>query len=204
MATAAILAGGKSRRMGRDRAWLEIGDGTPLIQRVAKALAQVTPDLMIVGGDERCAELGYPVLLDRFGPTGALGGIAPALAAARSDVVCVAACDMPYCSPAAYRLLLDLVAEHDVAIPLVAGKWQTMHAVYRRTCLPAVEAALSRGDLRVVGFFPDVRVRAVGIEEIQRVDHELRSLIDVDTPQELARARRAYGDSRELPQRSES
>lgn len=186
--------------MGRDKAWLEIGDGTPLIRRVAKALAQVTPDLMIVGGDERCAELGYPVVLDRFGSTGALGGLATALAAARSDVVCVAACDMPYCSADLYRLLLDLVAEHDVAIPLVGGKWQTMHAVYRRTCLPAVEAALSRGDLRIVGFFPEVRVRAVGSDEVERVDHELRSLIDIDTPQELARARRASGDNRELPQ----
>lgn len=99
---------------------------------------------------------------------------------------------MPYCSPDLYRLLLDLVTEHDVAIPVVAGKWQTMHAVYRRTCLPAVEATLSRGDLRVIAFFPEVRIRAVGIEEIQSIDPELRSLIDLDTPGELADARRAF------------
>lgn len=191
--TGAILAGGKSRRMGRDKAWLDLGDGVPLVRRVADALAAVSDEVIVVANDERFGRLGYPVVADRYGETGALGGIATAVAAARGELVCVAACDMPYPSPSLYRLLLDAVADHDVAVPLLDGEYETMHAVYRRSCLPAMEARLARGELRVISFFSDVRVRAVERDEVRRGDPDLRAFLNLNTPEELERARRTRG-----------
>ncbi len=191
--TGAILAGGKSRRMGQDKAWLDLGDGVPLVRRVAAALARVADDLIVVANDPRYIELGHPVVPDRYGATGAFGGIATAVSAARGELVCVAACDMPFPSPDVYALLLRLVEEYDVAIPRIEGEYETMHAVYRRTCLPAMERALARQELRVVSFFPDVKVRDVSAEEIRAVDPELRSFTNLNTPEELERARALGG-----------
>ncbi len=191
--TGAILAGGKSRRMGQDKAWLDLGDGVPLVRRVAAALARVADDLLVVANDPRYIELGHPVAPDRYGATGAFGGIATAISAARGELVCVAACDMPFPSPDVYALLLRLVEGYDVAIPRIDGEYETMHAVYRRTCLPAMERALARGDLRVISFFPDVKVREVGAEEIGAIDPELRSFTNLNTPEELERARASGG-----------
>lgn len=191
MISGAILAGGKSRRMGQDKAWLDLGDGVPLVRRVAAALGAVADELIVVSNDPGYERLGYAVHADRYGETGAFGGIATAVAAASGDLVCVAACDMPFPSAAVYRLLLDAIAEHDVAIPLIGGEYETMHALYRKSCLPAMEARLARGQLRVISFFDDVRVRAVSADEIRAVDPELRSFTNLNTPEELARARAA-------------
>lgn len=191
MISGAILAGGKSRRMGQDKAWLDLGDGVPLVRRVAAALREVADELLVVTSDARFERLGYPIHADRYGETGAFGGIATAVAAATGELVCVAACDMPFPSPAVYRMLVDAIAEHDVAIPLIEGEYETMHAVYRKTCLPAMEARLARGQLRVISFLDDVRVRAVSADEIRAVDPELRSFVNLNTPEELARARAA-------------
>ncbi len=190
--SAAILAGGKSRRMGRDKAWLDLGDGVPLVRRVADALAQVADELVVVTNDERYASLGYPVVPDRYGEKGAFGGIATAVAATRGELVCVSACDMPWPSPEVYRLLLRLADGYDVAIPKLGADFETMHAVYRRTCLPAMERALARGDLRVISFFPDLRVREVGERELRAVDLRLRAFINLNTPEELELARREF------------
>lgn len=189
--TGAILAGGKSRRMGRDKAWLDLGDGVPLVRRVAEALRQVSDELIVVANDPRYGELGYPVVPDRYGETGALGGIATAVAAANGELVCVAACDMPYPSADVFHLLVRLADRYDVAVPLVEGEYETMHAVYRKGCLPAIEAALGRGGRRVISFFGEVRVREVSAAEVRAVDPALRSFINLNTPEEFERARAA-------------
>jgi molybdopterin-guanine dinucleotide biosynthesis protein A len=196
--SAAILAGGKSRRMGRDKAWLDLGDGVPLVRRVAEVLATIGDELVVVAGDDRFKTLGLPVVADRFGEKGAFGGITTAVAATRGDLVCVAACDMPWPSAPVYALLLRLADGYDVVIPRIGEELETMHAVYRRSCLPAMERALARGDMRVISFFPDVRVREVGAAEIRAVDPELRAFENLNTPEDLERAKRA-GASRLRP-----
>ena len=175
--------------MGRDKAWLDLGDGVPLVRRVADAIAQVASEIVIVASDERFASLGLPVVADRYGEKGAFGGIVTAVAATHGDLVCVAACDMPWPSPAVYALLLRLAEGYDVVIPRVGPELETMHAAYRRSCLTAMEAALARGDMRVISFFADVRVREVAADEIRTVDPELRAFENLNTPEDLARAR---------------
>ena len=194
--SAAILAGGKSWRMGRDKAWLDLGDGVPLVRRVANALAEVADELVVVTGDPRYAELSYPLVPDRYGEKGAFGGIATAVAATRGELVCVAACDMPWPSPEVYRLLLRLADGYDVAIPRIDGEYETMHAVYRRTCLPAIERALARGEMRVISFFPYVRVRNVSADEVRPLDPDLRSFANLNTPEELELARAEFAARR--------
>jgi molybdopterin-guanine dinucleotide biosynthesis protein A len=187
--TGAVLAGGKSRRMGRDKAWLDLGDGVPLVRRVAEALREVSDEVIVVANEPRYQQLGYAVVPDRYGETGALGGIATAVAVANGDLVCVAACDMPYPSPDVFRLLLRLAEGHDVAVPLIAGEYETMHAVYRKSSLRAMEAALARGGRRIIAFFGEVRVREVSAAEVQAVDPALRSFTNLNTPEDLERAR---------------
>lgn len=175
--------------MGRDKAWLDLGDGVPLVRRVADVLTLVAAELIVVAHDERYASLGYPVVPDRYGEKGAFGGIATAVAATRGELVCVAACDMPWPSIDVYRLLVRLAEGYDVVIPRVGNDFETMHAVYGRTCLAAMERALARGDMRVISFFQDVKVRALSAEELRAVDPELRSFVNLNTPEELERAR---------------
>jgi len=188
--SAAILAGGKSRRMGRDKAWLDLGNGVPLVRRVASALALVATEVVVVASDPRFAALGLPVVPDRYGEKGAFGGIATAVSATTGELVCVAACDMPWPSPAVYELLLRVIDGYDVAIPRVAEELETMHAVYRRSCLPAMERALARGEMRVISFFSEVRVREVSAHELRAVDPELTAFENLNTPEDLQRASR--------------
>jgi len=117
-----------------------------------------------------------------------LAGSRAGIGAAAHDTVLVAACDMPFLDPAVWRLLLDRRDGADVVIPFVGEEYQTLHALYRRSCLPAMERALAAGRLRVVSFFDDVRVRTVEDEAIRAVDPALRSFTNVNTPEELAAA----------------
>lgn len=182
----AILAGGRGRRIGVDKAALDLGDGVPFLDRAAHALGAVADEVIVVGGGPRP---GHRVVDDRYGDTGALGGLATALAAASGDMVCVVGCDLPFASTDVFRLLLRLVEGHDAAVPHVGGRDHVMHAVYRRSCLPAIERALVRGDRRVGSFLPLIRLRRVDAALIAPVDPSLDSLMNVNTPGDLARAR---------------
>src|SRR5439155_9390766 len=103
-ASAAIMAGGKSTRMGQDKAWIEL-DGEPLIKRVANVLAEVADEVIVVANDPRYESLGLRVVRDRYPQGGALGGIATGVGAADHDTVLVAACDMPFLSADVWRML---------------------------------------------------------------------------------------------------
>jgi len=183
------MAGGKSRRMGRDKAWLDLGDGRPIVQRVIDVLRDVADEVFLVANDERFATLGLRVVPDRFPEGGALGGIATGVGAATHDRVLVAACDMPFLRPDVFRLLIARSEGYDVVIPKVGDDLETLHALYAKACLPAMEHALGAGKMRIVSFLGEVRVLELGEDELRRVDPGLASFTNVNTPEELEAVR---------------
>ena len=198
-----ILAGGKSRRMGKDKAFLEVG-GRMLIQRVLDVVTALCDDVVIVTNTpERYAPFGARLVRDIFPGAGALGGLYTGLHAARHARSVVVACDMPFLNRGLLQYMADLAREFDAVIPALgsvrpdlsdtsnARKWglHPLHAVYGKACLMPIERAIQQGDLRVIAFLPEVRVRFVGPEEVERFDPEGRSFFNANTPEELAQAR---------------
>jgi molybdopterin-guanine dinucleotide biosynthesis protein A len=181
------MAGGKSVRMGQDKAWIEL-DGEPLIARVAAVLAQVADEVIVVANDPKYESLGLRVVRDRWPAGGALGGIATGVGAATYDTVLVAACDMPFLSAEVWRILLGHIGEADVVIPKIGGEYETLHALYSKACVPHMARSIAENRLRVISFFEAVRVLAVEEPELRAVDPTLRAFTNVNTPEELAGA----------------
>ena len=132
--------------------------------------------------------LGVPMVPDAYPEHGSLGGIFTGLAAASGDAVFTVACDMPFLHRDVARLVVDRAGQGDVVIPRVGEQLETLHAVYGKACLPAIEARLRAGRLKIVGFFPDVRVVEIPEAEIARHRAPDVVFMNVNTPEELARA----------------
>jgi len=188
--TGVIQAGGRSTRMGGEpKALLELG-GKRIVERVVDALGAVLDDLLVVTNTpERYEFLHLPMVADRYPDGGSLGGIFTGLEAAGGDAAFTVACDMPFLSPDVVRLVLARAGEADVVIPRVGGQYETMHALYAKACLGPMEARLRAGRLKIVGFFPDVRVLEITAAAVARHRAPEVAFMNVNTPDELARAR---------------
>ena len=185
-----IQAGGRSTRMGGEPKALMDVAGKRIVERVADTLAAVLDDVLIVTNTpERYAFLHLPMVADRYPDGGALGGIFTGLAAARGDGAFTVACDMPFLHPDVVRLVLARAGEADVVIPRVDGQYETMHAWYGKACLALMEARLRAGQLKIVGFFPDVRVLEIAGKTVARHRAPEIAFMNVNTPDELAKAR---------------
>lgn len=190
--TGVVLAGGASSRMGANKAFLEL-DGQPLIELVIGLVSQVCREVLVVARDASpYAHLGVPVAEDRFPGVGVLGGLHAGLMAAAHDLILAVGCDMPFLSPDLLRAFVVWADGFDAVI-LRRGEWvDPLHAVYRRTCLAPMEAAVRAGQRRIVSFFPQVRVRSVTAEDVSAIDPDLRSFRNINTPQEWLAARREW------------
>jgi molybdopterin-guanine dinucleotide biosynthesis protein A len=185
-----IQAGGRSTRMGGEpKALLELG-GKRIIERVANAVASVLDDLLVVTNTpERYAFLGLPMVPDAYPDGGALGGIYTGLRAAGGDAAFTVACDMPFVHPAIVRMVVERAGDGDVVIPRTGAQLETLHAVYGKACLGPMETCLRAGRLKIVGFFPDVRVVELDAAPMGRHRAPEVAFMNVNTPEELARAR---------------
>jgi molybdopterin-guanine dinucleotide biosynthesis protein A len=193
MLTIAILAGGKSQRIGRDKAFLPFL-GRPLIRRVMDRLMELTGDMVIIAPrtDEYLA-LGVRLVPDLLPGRGSLGGLYTALASATHPLVAVVACDAPFISPALLAHERDLFAsaELDAVVPSSPEGLEPLYAVYRRvTCLPAVRAALDAGEQRMIAWHPQARVRVLTVAETAAFDPLGRMFLNVNTPDDFALAER--------------
>ena len=188
--TGVIQAGGKSTRMGGEpKALLELG-GRRIVERVLDAVAPVVDDVLIVTNTPALyGFLGVPMVPDVYPDHGSLGGIFSGLKAAGGDAAFTVACDMPFLHPEVARLVIGRAGEGDVVIPRVGEQLETLHALYAKACLPAIEARLQAGRLKIVGFFEDVRVVEVAEAEVARHRAPDVVFMNVNTPDELARAR---------------
>ena len=188
--TGVILAGGKSRRMGgAPKALLDFG-GQPLIWHIVETLGAILSDCLVVtNSPELYAFLGRPMVGDVFPEGGSLGGIYSGLREASGDAALCVACDMPFLSASLLTHLVSLASEADVVIPEAAGELQTLHAVYGKACLLPMERQLRAGRLKITGFFDEVRVLRVPEAEIARVVDPELAFMNLNTPEDLARAR---------------
>lgn len=192
MLTICMQAGGKSSRMGQDKALMPFL-GRPLIQRVADRLAPIADELIVTTNrPDDYRFLGLALFPDLKPGRGALGGLYTALSSATCETVAVVACDMPFASAslieAASRLLDQ--EEADVVIPdSGGGLLEPMHAVYRReTCIPAIEAAIEADKWKLISWFPDVKVRVLQPDEVKTFDPSGLAFWNLNTPEEFAEA----------------
>ena len=185
-----VLAGGKSRRMGgAPKALLPFG-GRPLIQHIVETLGSVLPDCLVVtNSPELYAFLGRPMVGDVFPEGGSLGGIYSGLRASPGEAALCVACDMPFLSPGLIGYLTSRADEADVVIPDVGGELQTLHAIYGKACLPAMERRLRTGQLKIIGFFDEVRVLRLPVEAVSTFADPELAFMNLNTPDDLTRAR---------------
>ncbi len=174
---------------GQPKALMELG-GRRLIERVADVVRAVTDDQLIVTNTpELYAFLDLPMVADIFPDHGSLGGIYSGLRAASGDAAFTVACDMPFLMPEVARCVIDRAGLADVVLPLSGGRLETLHACYAKSCLWPMEVKLRQGRLKIAGFFDEVRVLAIPEEEVARFRAPDLIFMNVNTPDELERAR---------------
>lgn len=188
LVSVAVLAGGKSARMGQDKAFLEVGDRL-VIERVLLQAEALTDDLFIsTNSPEKYKRFGLRMVNDIYPDKAALGGIYSAIRAARYDHVLILACDMPLLNKSLLRYLIGLAGSADVIAPLIdPHQPETLHTIYSKTCLPAIEDRLKANKLRIIGFFDAVSVRYVDRSEIAKFDPNFYAFVNMNTPEEWQR-----------------
>ena len=186
----AVLAGGQSRRMGRDKAFLKVGQRL-VIERVLDYVRPLTDDLFIsTNTPAKYERFGLRTVSDVYPDKAALGGIYSVIEAARYDNVLVLACDMPLLNVDLLKYLISLTGTADVIAPLIdPPQPETMHAIYHKNCLPAIKPRLMANKLRVISFFDDVSVRYLSKDEVAEFDPNFYAFINMNTPEEWQRVR---------------
>jgi molybdopterin-guanine dinucleotide biosynthesis protein A len=185
-----ILAGGKSTRMGSDKAFVML-DGRTLLARALDLARSVTSNVSIVGSAEKFAAFA-PVVADVFRDCGPLGGIHAALRESAAELNLILAVDVPFVP----RVLLEhLIARarssNAVAtVPRADGGWQPLCAVYRREFADAAEAALNAGRYKIDALFDQVEVQGIEGEELARAGFAPEMFRNLNTANDLEAARR--------------
>ncbi|MBO9540331.1 molybdenum cofactor guanylyltransferase [bacterium] len=184
---AVLLAGGKSQRMGQDKARLPFGS-EPLAARVYRTLAEVFPQVVVVTNQPDFPVPGAFCISDRFPGNGPLEGLASAFEAIDADRVLLVACDMPFLQPELLRALANEPDDADVIAPRTPRFREPLLAIYSRRLLPVLRERLGAGDCRVCGLIDDVNHREIGPEALRQHDPELRSFWNLNRPEDYEQA----------------
>jgi molybdopterin-guanine dinucleotide biosynthesis protein A len=192
--SAAILAGGQARRLGgRDKGALTVGAGS-ILERQLAVLREITPHILIVGGSAPREQIaGISKVPDRVPGAGALGGLYTAVADAPTEQVLVIACDMPFLTAPFLNRLAALGAGgggvREAAVPHDARGLHPLCASYARRIAERLRTRIEAGQLRVIDALADLDVRHIGSDELAPFDPDGRLLLNVNTPDDYARAR---------------
>jgi molybdenum cofactor guanylyltransferase len=187
-ATAVILAGGKSSRMGTPKALLRF-DNQPLIVHIARALNRLFDEIVIVvAPGQELPSLSAKLVQDEVPYQGPVGGIYYGLKSAGGELSFVTSCDVPFLNASLIAYFMSQIANHDVVVPYWEGRFQPLHAVYRRSVLPLVKEQLDRGELRPIYLFDKVRTRKIDEDEIRRFDPQGLSFLNMNTPADYEEA----------------
>ncbi len=175
--------------MGADKAFIDAG-GVPLFERVYRIFREIFPEIIIVTNDDNLfkryeARLQKDILLNK----GPLGGLYTGLFYSPSYHAFCTACDMPLLNSRLINYMVEERDEYDVIVPKTRDGLHPLHAIYSKKCLSPMRQLLDRDDLRIVNIFHRIRVRYIDETEIRKVDPHMRSLININTEEEMEAVR---------------
>ena len=185
--TAIIMAGGDSKRMGRDKASLTLG-GETLLQTVTTTMQQLFPQVVVSVRQLR-AGINLPQVCDEQPDGGPLAGLVASLESIDTPWAFMVACDMPFVVPEVVELLAGYRSvQHQAVVPVVHGHPQPLAAFYAASCLAPLRASLTARQKSMRGVLQQLDVRYVDETEMLAADPQLRSFFDLDTPQDVEAA----------------
>ncbi len=190
--TGAILTGGESRRMGRDKATLEF-EGEPIVKKAVRLFKSIFCHVIVVNKEPgRFGDLGCEEVADLFPERGAMVGVLTALAAAKTGYVFVAACDMPFLKRKLIDLTLSKGRQFSVVLPRIRGKGNPLHALYTKSCYDEMASFMKKEGKSLnafIGSLPSEKVGYILEEEIRVIDPEALALFNMNTPDDYEKAK---------------
>jgi molybdenum cofactor guanylyltransferase len=195
--SAIVLAGGRATRLGgTNKALLDVG-GKRIIERVLDALRPLADQIVLVGHLVDGIVLpGVDVVADLYPGAGSMAALLTGLYASRNEVSVVVGCDMPFLSTPLLRHIVELSDGVDVVVPRIGPHLEALYAAYHRTCLPVIEDAIRRRDFKIIDFYSAVRTSEVSETELRAFDPDLQSFLNVNTPDDLEKARALARETR--------
>lgn len=208
MVTGVILAGGKSKRMGENKAFLQLG-GNTIIGHIIDCLQPIADELILITNNpDEYAHLKLKMYSDIVPNTGALGGIHTGLTYASHDIVLCVGCDSPFLNSDLLKYLISVLGEYDAVIPYTMQipnrekrinqkkdegiTYQTLCAVYSKRCLPFIEDMFDESDYRVYALRERINSLNLSPKEWQPYDPEGLSFVNINTPEDYIRAKEIF------------
>lgn len=187
MLTGAVLAGGRSRRFGKNKA-LEIFHGMRLIDHAVESLRGICDPLLLVANDlSPYYDVKATLIQDIISHQGPLGAIYTSLLFSPHEWVFVKATDMPFLTTEILMMMIESRKGFDVVVPLYRNMYEPLLALYHRRCLATIASALSRQERKVVSFYQKVKIKSLDEEKWRQVDKEGRSFFNINTLEDWER-----------------
>ena len=192
--TGIILAGGKSLRMGQDKALLPLGKQL-MVEEVLTSLRAKSAEIIVIANKvQEFSFLKVPVFPDIIPERGPLGGIYTGLVKSKTFHNLFVACDMPFLNQDLVKFMLEEVCDYDVVIPEHNGKLEPLCAVYSKNCIKPIEKELHKNNLKITDFLTEVKVRRINEKEIAKFNLRGLSFVNVNTPEDYNRLKALGGD----------
>ena len=197
--TGVLLAGGKSRRMGRDKRFVEL-DGHTLLDRTLSVYERLFSEILIIVAEPvlQLSGSSYRIVTDLIPDRGSLGGLYTGLFYATHQRAFVAACDMPFLNADVIKRMTELDHKADVVMVRLANGLQPMHAIYSKACLPLLKKMIDAEALKIQTLVhtPELLIRLVTEKDLRDVDPQLLSFVNVNSPADLEFARKLVRQQR--------
>ncbi|MBW1972962.1 MAG: molybdenum cofactor guanylyltransferase, partial [Deltaproteobacteria bacterium] len=180
-----ILAGGKSKRIGINKAFIEIA-GKPLISIIIDLFSKIFKEIIISSNQpELYTNFNLPVVTDLIPNSGSIGGIYTGLTRSSFDYTFFSACDMPFLNEKLIRFMLSKRNGFDVIIPKTEKGFEPTHAIYSKNCIKPIKKRLDQNILKIIDFLSEVKVKTISIKEIKKFDPTLSSFFNINTIKDL-------------------
>jgi molybdenum cofactor guanylyltransferase len=194
--TGIILAGGRSSRMGTNKALLKLSEKT-VIEKISEELREVVSDILIVTNTfEDYQFLGLPMIEDQWKGMGPLAGIHAGLNSSNTEKNLITACDMPFISSELGNILLHLLDKYDVVVPKISGQIHPLFAAYRKDVHTEIEKSLQKQELRMSAFLKRMNTKIMSEEDLS--EHNFSYLdqhfFNMNHPDEFEIARKLAAD----------
>lgn len=184
--TGIILSGGKSLRMGKNKAFIEI-EGLPMIERILNLFKKIFNEILIITNDKnQFSHLNNVKIYNDLVPyKGALGGLFTGIFYSSYEYSFCVGCDMPFLNESLIKFLIKKIEGEDIIVPKTEKGLEPLHAIYSKRCLSLIKKMIDSGKSRIIDIYPLLNVKIIEENEFIKLDPERKSFLNINTPEEL-------------------